>query len=91
MSEVLLQVKLASPESGKHLLEAEELLQTHRLLEADMAVQAEKIRDISAAALRFADAEGKCARTSLHPWGGQGKGHCTDKRPPCSLPRLSSL
>ncbi|XP_032918047.1 spectrin beta chain, erythrocytic [Catharus ustulatus] len=51
-------VKLASPESGKHLLEAEELLQTHRLLEADMAVQAEKIRDISAAALRFADAEG---------------------------------
>ncbi|XP_054490267.2 spectrin beta chain, erythrocytic isoform X1 [Agelaius phoeniceus] len=51
-------VKLASPESGKHLLEAEELLQTHRLLEADMAVQAEKTRAISAAALRFADAEG---------------------------------
>ncbi|NWU19149.1 SPTB1 protein, partial [Dyaphorophyia castanea] len=51
-------VKLASPESGKHLLEAEELLQTHRLLEADMAVQAEKTRTISAAALRFADAEG---------------------------------
>ncbi|XP_032604878.3 spectrin beta chain, erythrocytic [Taeniopygia guttata] len=51
-------VKLASPESGKHLLEAEELLQTHRLLEADMAVQAEKTRAISAATLRFADAEG---------------------------------
>ncbi|NXP22761.1 SPTB1 protein, partial [Scytalopus superciliaris] len=51
-------VQLASPESGKHLLEAEELLQTHRLLEADMAVQAEKTRAISAAALRFADAEG---------------------------------
>ncbi|RLV97192.1 hypothetical protein DV515_00011929 [Chloebia gouldiae] len=51
-------VKLASPESGKHLLEAEELLQTHRLLEADMAVQAEKTKAISAAALRFADAEG---------------------------------
>ncbi|XP_053835917.1 spectrin beta chain, erythrocytic [Vidua macroura] len=51
-------VKLASPESGKHLLEAEELLQTHRLLEADMAIQAEKTRAISAAALRFADAEG---------------------------------
>ncbi|KAI1232632.1 Spectrin beta chain, partial [Lamprotornis superbus] len=51
-------VKLASPESGKHLLEAEELLQTHRLLEADMAVQAEKTRAISAAALCFADAEG---------------------------------
>ncbi|NWI51468.1 SPTB1 protein, partial [Calyptomena viridis] len=51
-------VQLASPESGKHLLEAEELLQTHRLLEADIAVQAEKTRAISAAALRFADAEG---------------------------------
>ncbi|KAM6115359.1 spectrin beta chain, erythrocytic [Pterocles gutturalis] len=51
-------VRLASPETGKHLLEAEELLQTHRLLEADMALQAEKIRAISAAALRFADAEG---------------------------------
>ncbi|NXP33681.1 SPTB1 protein, partial [Leiothrix lutea] len=51
-------VKLASPESGKHLLEAEELLQTHRLLEADMAVQAEKTRAISAAALRFTEAEG---------------------------------
>ncbi|XP_074442579.1 spectrin beta chain, erythrocytic [Larus michahellis] len=51
-------VQLASPESGKHLLEAEELLQTHRLLERDMALQAEKTRAISAAALRFADAEG---------------------------------
>ncbi|XP_072722021.1 spectrin beta chain, erythrocytic isoform X2 [Ciconia boyciana] len=51
-------VQLASPESGKHLLEAEELLQTHRLLEGDMALQAEKTRAVSAAALRFADAEG---------------------------------
>uniref|UniRef100_A0A663FIN8 Spectrin beta chain n=1 Tax=Aquila chrysaetos chrysaetos TaxID=223781 RepID=A0A663FIN8_AQUCH len=56
------EVKLASPESGKHLLEAEELLQTHRLLEGDMALQAEKTRAISAAALRFADAEGRCYR-----------------------------
>ncbi|NXW55501.1 SPTB1 protein, partial [Eurystomus gularis] len=51
-------VQLASPESGKHLLEAEELLQTHRLLERDMALHAEKTRAISAAALRFADADG---------------------------------
>ncbi|XP_064019369.1 spectrin beta chain, erythrocytic [Pogoniulus pusillus] len=51
-------VQLTSPESGKHLLEAEELLQSHRLLERDMALQAEKTRAISAAALRFADAEG---------------------------------
>uniref|UniRef100_A0A663M034 Spectrin beta chain, non-erythrocytic 2 n=1 Tax=Athene cunicularia TaxID=194338 RepID=A0A663M034_ATHCN len=55
-------VQLASPESGKHLLEAEELLQTHRLLEGDMALQAEKTRAISAAALRFADTEGRCYR-----------------------------
>ncbi|KAM9278608.1 spectrin beta chain, erythrocytic [Morus bassanus] len=51
-------VQLESPESGKHLLEAEELLQTHRLLERDMALQAEKTRAVSAAALRFADAKG---------------------------------
>ncbi|XP_009472272.1 PREDICTED: spectrin beta chain, erythrocytic-like [Nipponia nippon] len=51
-------VQLASPESGKHLLEAEELLQTHRLLEGDMALQAEKTRAVSVAALRFADTEG---------------------------------
>ncbi|KAM9223528.1 spectrin beta chain, erythrocytic-like [Leptosomus discolor] len=51
-------VQLASPESGKHLLEAEELLRTHRLLEADMTLQAEKTRAISAATLHFANAEG---------------------------------
>ncbi|XP_038035588.2 spectrin beta chain, erythrocytic isoform X2 [Anas platyrhynchos] len=50
--------QLASPESGKHLLEVEELLETHRLLEGDMALQMEKVRAVSAAALRFADAEG---------------------------------
>lgn len=54
-------MQLASSESGKHLLEVEELLETHRLLEGDMALQAEKVRAISAAALRFADAEGRCA------------------------------
>ncbi|NXX45821.1 SPTB1 protein, partial [Tricholaema leucomelas] len=51
-------VQLTSPECGKHLLEAEELLQSHQLLERDMALHAEKTRAISAAALRFADAEG---------------------------------
>ncbi|XP_075568377.1 spectrin beta chain, erythrocytic isoform X2 [Pelecanus crispus] len=52
------QVQLTSPESGKHLLEAEELLQTHRLLEGDMALQADKTRAVSAAALRFANTAG---------------------------------
>ncbi|XP_069713311.1 spectrin beta chain, erythrocytic [Phaenicophaeus curvirostris] len=51
-------VQLASPEYGKHLLEVEELLQSHRLLERDIALQAEKTRAISTAALRFAEAEG---------------------------------
>ncbi|NXS91224.1 SPTB1 protein, partial [Jacana jacana] len=51
-------VQLTSPECGKHLLEAEELLQTHRLLERDIVLQGEKTRAISAAALRFADTEG---------------------------------
>ncbi|NXD18393.1 SPTB2 protein, partial [Nothocercus nigrocapillus] len=53
-----IKAQLASPEFGKHLLEVEDLLQKHRLLEGDMAVQAEKVRAVSGAALRFADAEG---------------------------------
>ncbi|NXF12676.1 SPTB1 protein, partial [Smithornis capensis] len=85
-------VQLASPESGKHLLEAEELLQTHRLLEADIAVQAEKTRAISAAALRFADAEGGCTGTPRHPRHGQGKAGChADGHPSQSLSRLPSM
>ncbi|XP_010181033.1 PREDICTED: spectrin beta chain, erythrocytic-like, partial [Mesitornis unicolor] len=51
-------VRLASPESGKHLLEVEELLQTHQLLERDIALQGEKTRAVCAAALCFADIEG---------------------------------
>ncbi|KGL81922.1 Spectrin beta chain, erythrocytic, partial [Tinamus guttatus] len=53
-----IKAQLASPEFGKHLLEVEDLLQKHRLLEGDMAMQAEKVRAVSSAALRFADAEG---------------------------------
>ncbi|NWX17762.1 SPTB1 protein, partial [Aegotheles bennettii] len=51
-------VQLQSPEVGKHLLEAEELLETHRLLERDMALRGEQTRAICTAALRFADTEG---------------------------------
>ncbi|XP_062431896.1 spectrin beta chain, erythrocytic isoform X2 [Rhea pennata] len=53
-----IKAQLASPEFGKHLLEVEDLLQKHRLLEGDMAMQAEKVQAVSCAALRFADAEG---------------------------------
>ncbi|XP_053110826.1 spectrin beta chain, erythrocytic isoform X2 [Hemicordylus capensis] len=51
-------VKLLSPEIGKHLLEVEDLLQKHKLMEADMAIQAEKVRAVSAAALKFANGDG---------------------------------
>ncbi|NXJ72581.1 SPTB1 protein, partial [Rostratula benghalensis] len=64
-------VQLTSPECGKHLLEAEELLQTHRLLERDMVLQGEKARAISSAALRFADAEGRQAGPLTWPRGSQ--------------------
>ncbi|XP_060133827.1 spectrin beta chain, erythrocytic isoform X2 [Zootoca vivipara] len=53
-----MKAKLLSPEFGKHLLEVEYLLQKHKLMEADMVIQAEKVRDVSAAALRFANGDG---------------------------------
>ncbi|XP_062823284.1 spectrin beta chain, erythrocytic isoform X3 [Anolis carolinensis] len=53
-----MKVKLLSPDSGKHLLEVEDLLQKHKLMEADMAIQAEKVRGVSAAALKFANGDG---------------------------------
>uniref|UniRef100_A0A452I0L2 PH domain-containing protein n=1 Tax=Gopherus agassizii TaxID=38772 RepID=A0A452I0L2_9SAUR len=53
-----MKARLLSPEFGKHLLEAEDLLQKHKLLEADMALQVEKVRAVSAAALAFANGDG---------------------------------
>ncbi|KAK2510542.1 hypothetical protein Q9233_017636 [Columba guinea] len=49
---------LVSKEPGKHLLEAEDLLQKHGLLEADIAAQTERVRALNAAALRFSELEG---------------------------------
>ncbi|XP_074854246.1 spectrin beta chain, erythrocytic isoform X2 [Carettochelys insculpta] len=53
-----MKARLSSPELGKHLLEAEDLLQKHKLLEADMAFQAEKVQAVSTAALAFANGDG---------------------------------
>ncbi|XP_066467623.1 spectrin beta chain, erythrocytic isoform X1 [Tiliqua scincoides] len=53
-----MKVKLLSQEFGKHLLEVEDLLQKHKLMEADMAIQAEKIHAVNAAALKFANGDG---------------------------------
>lgn len=47
------QGRLQSQDLGKHLAGVEDLLQLHELVEADIAVQAERVRAVSASALRF--------------------------------------
>ncbi|XP_076971715.1 spectrin beta chain, non-erythrocytic 2 isoform X1 [Tamandua tetradactyla] len=49
--------RLQSQDLGKHLAGVEDLLQLHELVEADIGVQAERVRAISASALRFCDPE----------------------------------
>ncbi|XP_062916024.1 spectrin beta chain, non-erythrocytic 4-like isoform X1 [Mobula hypostoma] len=53
-----MQVLLCSKELGKHLLEVEDLLQKHSLLEADISVQEERLKALNAAALEFTKDEG---------------------------------
>lgn len=48
-----------SPDFGKHLLEVEDLLQKHALVENDIALQAERVQSASAAALKFANGDSK--------------------------------
>ncbi|KAI1903617.1 hypothetical protein AGOR_G00029050 [Albula goreensis] len=49
--------RLQSQDSGKHLHDVDDLLQTHNLVEADISAQAERVRGVQAAALRFTSAE----------------------------------
>uniref|UniRef100_A0A8C2UX42 Spectrin beta chain n=1 Tax=Chinchilla lanigera TaxID=34839 RepID=A0A8C2UX42_CHILA len=49
---------LLSAEFGKHLLEAEDLLQKHKLMEADIAIQGDKVKAITAATLPFIESTG---------------------------------
>ncbi|NXS62291.1 SPTN4 protein, partial [Brachypteracias leptosomus] len=49
---------LVSKELGKHLLEVEDLLQKHGLLEADISAQTERVQALNAAALKFSELEG---------------------------------
>ncbi|XP_060790175.1 spectrin beta chain, erythrocytic isoform X5 [Neoarius graeffei] len=49
--------RLQSRDFGKHLLEVEDLLQKHALIEADIAVQAERVSSANAAALKFANGD----------------------------------
>ena len=55
----MVQARLLSPDFGKHLLEVEDLLQKHALVEADIAVQAERVQNANAAALKFANGDSK--------------------------------
>uniref|UniRef100_A0A3B5A4I7 Spectrin beta chain n=1 Tax=Stegastes partitus TaxID=144197 RepID=A0A3B5A4I7_9TELE len=52
-----MKARLLSPDFGKHLLEVEDLLQKHALLENDIALQAERVQSASAAALKFANGD----------------------------------
>ncbi|XP_032261196.1 spectrin beta chain, erythrocytic [Phoca vitulina] len=49
---------LLSAEFGKHLLEVEDLLQKHKLMEADIAIQGDKVKAITAATLQFTEETG---------------------------------
>ncbi|XP_071238827.1 spectrin beta chain, erythrocytic-like isoform X1 [Salvelinus alpinus] len=52
-----MKARLLSPDFGKHLLEVDELLQKQALVEADITVQAERVHDSNAAALKFANGD----------------------------------
>ncbi|XP_006864620.1 PREDICTED: spectrin beta chain, erythrocytic isoform X2 [Chrysochloris asiatica] len=49
---------LLSAEFGKHLLEVEDLLQKHKLMEADIAIQGDKVKAITEATLQFTEGQG---------------------------------
>uniref|UniRef100_A0A5F8GX36 Spectrin beta chain n=1 Tax=Monodelphis domestica TaxID=13616 RepID=A0A5F8GX36_MONDO len=54
-----MKVLLLSQDYGKHLLGVEDLLQKHALVEADIGIQAERVRSVNASAQKFAtDGEG---------------------------------
>lgn len=59
MDEVKVETHLSSKDLGKHLLEVEDLLQKHALVENDIALRAERVQSASAAALQFANGDSK--------------------------------
>lgn len=54
-----------SAEFGKHLLEVEDLLQKHKLMEADIAIQGDKVKAITKATLQFTEEKGETSDVSL--------------------------
>ncbi|KAM9591637.1 spectrin beta chain, non-erythrocytic 4-like isoform 3-T3 [Morphnus guianensis] len=61
-----MQVLLVSKDLGKHLLEVEDLLQKHGLLEADISAQTERVQALNAAALKFSELEGNMGHRDRH-------------------------
>ncbi|XP_067847419.1 spectrin beta chain, non-erythrocytic 1-like isoform X2 [Heptranchias perlo] len=53
-----MKVRLLSQDFGKHLMGVEDLLQKHALVEADIAIQADRVKLVNAGALKFAEGEG---------------------------------
>ncbi|XP_067895582.1 spectrin beta chain, non-erythrocytic 1-like isoform X1 [Heterodontus francisci] len=53
-----MKVRLLSQDFGKHLMGVEDLLQKHMLVEADIAIQADRLKLVDAGALKFAEGEG---------------------------------
>uniref|UniRef100_A0A4X2LXL1 Spectrin beta chain n=1 Tax=Vombatus ursinus TaxID=29139 RepID=A0A4X2LXL1_VOMUR len=53
-----MQAQLVSKECGQHLLEVEDLLQKHGLLEGDITAQSERVEALNATALRFSQLQG---------------------------------
>lgn len=64
------QVLLVSKDLGKHLLEVEDLLQKHGLLEADISAQTERVQALNAAALKFSELEGNGDHQGGGHWVG---------------------
>lgn len=54
ISRLSLQMLLLSQDYGKHLLGVEDLLQKHALVEADIAIQADRVRAVNANAQKYA-------------------------------------
>ena len=61
----LCQAHLLSAEFGKHLLEVEDLLQKHKLMEADIAIQGDKAKAITTATLQFTEEPGEATGVFL--------------------------
>lgn len=67
------QAQLLSRECGQHLVEADDLLQKHGLLEGDIAAQSERVEALNAAALRFSQLQGE---SGVWGWGRVSQDWC---------------